>query len=91
MVDIEIEEITDRVPLTDAELAQWERTNNRHRYEWEREAKPLKTKGVANGRLRVCLPSRWSGARGNWSEGRTSLWPEAGQAGRRVKTLRRLP
>ncbi len=71
---VEIQEITDRVPLTDAERAEWERTNNRHRFEWEKEATPPKSKGVPNGRLRISLPSRWGGARCNWGEGpRASL------------------
>jgi hypothetical protein len=48
--------------------------NTRHRCEWEKEPKPPQTKGIANGRLRVSLPSRWSGARSIWGEGpRASL------------------
>jgi hypothetical protein len=66
---IEITEATDRVPLTQAEIAEWERRDNRHRFDWESKPKRPATKGVPNGRLRASLPTRWHGARCNWTEG----------------------
>lgn len=70
---VEITEELDRVALSESELAAWHERNNRHRFAWEKEAKPPNTKGVPTGRLRVSLPSRWHGARSNWLEGRKPL------------------
>lgn len=66
---IEISEMVDRVPLTKAEIEEWERKYNVHRFAWKKEPRRPQTRGVANGRLRVSLPSRWHGARCNWTEG----------------------
>jgi hypothetical protein len=72
---IEITEMVDRVPLTEMEIEEWERQNAR-RFAWEREPKRPQTRGVANGKLRVSLPSRWHGARSNWTEGPRSGFGE---------------
>jgi hypothetical protein len=71
---IEITELQDRVPLTDEELADWDRQEARRRYfSWEkRRARPTHRK-APNGYLRVSLPSCWNGARNNFSEGPRGL------------------
>jgi hypothetical protein len=66
---IEISETVDRVPLTEAEINEWEQKYNVRRFAWGKEPKRPQTRGVANGKLRVSLPSRWHGARSNWTEG----------------------
>jgi hypothetical protein len=60
-----ISEMTDRIPLTEAELERWER-ENKWRLSW---AKRPTHRAVANGRLKLSLPSHYDGARCNWTEG----------------------
>jgi hypothetical protein len=62
---VSVTEMTDRIPLTDPELARWNR-ENKWRLSW---TKPLTHRQVANGRLKLSLPSRYDGARCNWTEG----------------------
>jgi hypothetical protein len=57
--------MTDRIPLTEAELERWER-ENKWRLSWVR--RPTH-RSVAHGRLKLSLPSRYDGARCNWTEG----------------------
>lgn len=64
---IQLVELTDRVALTDEELARWRRDNER-RFAWEK-SEPPTHKAVANGKLRLSLPSHGDGARCNWTEG----------------------
>jgi hypothetical protein len=71
---LEILEQTDRVPLSEAELAAWkQQESGRFRFEWERAKEPPTGRNVANGKLRVSLPSSRRGARSSFSEGRSSL------------------
>jgi hypothetical protein len=73
---VEITEQTDRVPLTAAEIDQWHRENERrHRFSWEKSDPPTH-RSVANGTLRLSLPSQGGGARSNWSEGPRGALPE---------------
>lgn len=62
---VSITEMTDRIPLSDAELERWDR-ENKWRLSW---TKPPTHRHVANGRLKLSLPSRYDGARCNWTEG----------------------
>jgi hypothetical protein len=64
---IEITEQTDRLPVTAAEIEDWQK-RHRHRVAWDKREPPTH-KSVANGRLRVSLPSHGNGARSNWTEG----------------------
>jgi hypothetical protein len=60
-----ITEMTDRIPLTEAELERWNR-ENKWRLSWT--TAPTHRQ-VANGRLKLSLPSNYDGARCNWTEG----------------------
>jgi hypothetical protein len=60
-----IMEMTDRIPLTEAELERWNR-ENKWRLSWT--TAPTH-RHVANGRLKLSLPSNYDGARCNWTEG----------------------
>jgi hypothetical protein len=71
---VEITEQTDRVPLTAAEIEQWHR-EHRHRFSWE-SSEPPTHRSVANGKLRLSLPSHGDGLRRNWSEGQRGALPE---------------
>lgn len=62
---VSITEMTDRILLTDAELEHWNR-ENKWRLPW---TKPPTHRHVVNGRLKLSLPSRYDGARCNWTEG----------------------
>lgn len=62
---VSITEMTDRIPLTDAELEHWNR-ENKWRLSW---TKPPTHRHIANGRLKLSLPSRYDGARCTWTEG----------------------
>jgi hypothetical protein len=66
--ELGIEELVDRVPLTDDEVRRWER-DNEWRIRWNPDTQPPATKPVANGRLSINLPQRWRGARWRWTEG----------------------
>jgi hypothetical protein len=71
---IEITELQDRIPLTDEELADWDRQEaRRHYYSWEKRPERPTHKKAPNGYLRVSLPSCWNGARNNSSEGPRGL------------------
>lgn len=64
----EISEQTDRVPLTEEEVARWRRENE-WRIKWDN-AEPPATRPVANGRLRLSIPNGYhDGRRANWSDG----------------------
>lgn len=71
---LKISEMTDRVPLTGAEVARWRRENE-HRFGWRipghKDPEPPKTKPQANGRLQINLEAALygSGRKSNWSEG----------------------
>jgi hypothetical protein len=62
---VSITEMTDRIPLTEVELERWNR-ENKWRLSWT--TAPTH-RHVANGRLKLSLPSRYDGARCNWTEG----------------------
>jgi hypothetical protein len=62
---VSITETTDRIQLTDDELERWNR-ENKWRLSW---TKPPTHRHVADGRLKLSLPSRYDGARCNWTEG----------------------
>jgi hypothetical protein len=69
---IKISEQTDRVPLTEEEVARWKRVNE-WRIKWSN-AEPPKGKPVANGRLQLSIPSAYgSGRRSNWADGSRGL------------------
>jgi hypothetical protein len=62
---VSITEMTDRIPLTECEIERWNR-ENKWRLSW---TSPPTHRHVANGRLKLSLPSRYDGARSNWTEG----------------------
>lgn len=62
---VEVHEDTDRVAMSDEDIARWE---EEHRW-YLGEQKPPSLKSVANGRLKIVLPKRWDeGTRsdGSW-------------------------
>jgi hypothetical protein len=79
---IEIGELQDKVPLSPEELSDWDRhEGKKHYYDWQKRPVRPTYKKAPNGYLRVSLPSRWSGARSNFSEG------PRGSMDRRLPTL----
>jgi hypothetical protein len=67
---IEITELQDKVPLSEEELAEWDRREaSKHYYDWQKKPERPTHKKVPNGYLRVSLPSSWNGSRNNFSEG----------------------
>ncbi len=67
---IEITELQDKVPLTEEELAEWDRREaKKHYFDWQKKPERPTHKKVPNGYLRISLPSGWNGARNNFSEG----------------------
>jgi hypothetical protein len=67
---IEITELQDKVPMTEADLADWDRQEaKKHYYEWSKKPERPTHKKVPNGYLRISLPSSWNGSRNNFSEG----------------------
>jgi hypothetical protein len=84
---LELVEMIDRVPLTDAEIAKWRRDNeSRFRYRFDdKEPQPPKTKPQANGRLRIQLSGGYHGhGNSTWSEG-----PRAGALGTQLPSVLR--
>lgn len=63
--NVSITEMTDRIALTDVEIDR-SKQQNRSRLSWTR---PPTHRSLANGRLRLALPTRYDGARCNWADG----------------------
>jgi len=66
--DWSLAEQSDRVPTTEEDRARWRRENH-FRLSYRDDLEPPEHKQVANGRLRLSLPSRWDGGRSTWGEG----------------------
>jgi len=69
---LEIDELTDSLPFTQAEIAAW-RTESNWKWEIERRAgktpPPQLKRKQATGRLRLLLPNGYAGGRATWAEG----------------------